>query len=983
MLKKTTLREIRQSLGRFIAILAIVALGVGFFSGLKVTREAMISTADGYLTQHKLYDYELISTLGFDDKSVRDVAATTGVRTVEGSISRDIIISCYDGADRVFKALSITDKTNTPNLVAGRMPHGSDECVVDSSFFNKSDIGKYVTLSKVNARSDKNSFVHNKYKITGLATSPLYLNFERGSSDLGNGSISAFFYINESGFDVDYYSEIYVLLDNDDAIYSKGYKDSVKTAKSDMKAAAAAATTARYHDIVSDARASLAKQEKKFNDSYATYLSEKSSAYSKLDAAAARLTSSERTIASKKSALKTNKNTLLSSKAKIQAGLTTLAQKRAEFEQNKQYMTPEQAAATEAALNAQESSLNASLAKVNKGLAAIAAGSRQLAAAENSLKSGWSEYHASRTKADTRFAEAKSKLDDGRAALNKAKHKIRDIESGKSYALTRSINVGYVCFESDSDIVNGVARVFPIFFFLVAALVCMTTMTRMIDEQRTQIGVFKALGYSNSAVLGKYMFYSGSAASIGAISGFLIGCWIFPAVIWRAYGMMYNFDNNIDYVLNAPLAAISFGVALLCSMGATWLSCSGDFSVAPAELIRPKAPKAGKRILLERINFIWKRISFLYKVSLRNIFRYKKRFFMMVLGISGCTALLIAGFGINDTIKNIANFQFDEITTYDYSVNFDNNMTSAAQQDFRSYSKGHAGDILFVHDGSADFVKGDREKSIRLVSADGANFNTFVKLHYGNKKIAFPKSGQAVICRKLNKQYGVKAGDTIKLRDGYREMKVKVAAICDNYVYDYIFISNDTYTSGFGKAPAVKTAYVVASNNKSATIHEEAAYSDSYENTSGTNINQDMRKRIDKMMYSLNAVIILVVLSAGMLAFIVLYNLTNINITERIREIATIEVLGFYPREISAYVFRENFFLTGISALVGIPLGRWLLSFVIDQIQVDLVYFTTRITVMSYVWSILLTFVFAIIVSIVMFRKLNRISMTESLKSIE
>ena len=983
MLRKTTLREIRQSIGRYIAILAIVALGVGFFSGLKVTREAMTSTADGYLTQHKLYDYELISTLGFDDKSVSDVAAGKGVKTAEGSVSKDIIISCYDGADRVFKALSITDKTNTPNLVAGRMPKGSDECIVDSSFFNKSDIGKYVILSKVNTKSNSDSFVHKKYKITGLATSPLYLNFERGSSDLGNGSVSAFFYINRSGFDVDYYSEIYVLLNNSDAIYSKGYNDSIKAAKSSMKTAAANATSARYNDIVSKAEKKLARQEKKFNDSYNTYLSQKRSAYNKLNDAAAKLTSSEKTISTQKNKLKTTRASLLKSKGQVESGLAALAQKRADFEQGRQYMPPEQAAAAEAALDAQETSLKSSLVKINKGLASVSAGSKKLAAAEQKLQSGWSDYYASKKSADSSFAKAKAKLDDGRDALNKAKHKIKDIKSGKSYALTRNINVGYVSFESDSDIVNGVARVFPIFFFLVAALVCMTTMTRMIDEQRTQIGVFKALGYSNGAVLGKYMFYSGSAASIGAISGFLIGCWVFPAVIWRAYGMMYNFDNHINYVLNAPLAAISFGVALLCSMGATWLSCSGDFSVAPAELIRPKAPKAGKRILLERIGFIWKRISFLYKVSLRNIFRYKKRFFMMVLGISGCTALLIAGLGINDTIKNIANFQFDEITTYDYSVNFDNNMSTAAQKDFRSYSKGHSSDILFVHDGTADFIKGDKEKSIRLVSSDGNNFNTFVKLHYGDKKIAFPKSGEAVICRKLNKQYGVKIGDTIRLRSGYREMKVKVAAICDNYVYDYIFISNDTYEKGFGRAPSIKTAYVISSDSKSATIHEEAAYSDSYENTSGTNINMDMRKRIDKMMYSLNAVIILVVLSAGMLAFIVLYNLTNINITERIREIATIEVLGFYPREISAYVFRENFFLTGISALVGIPLGRWLLGFVIDQIQVDLVYFTTRITVMSYVWSILLTFAFAIIVSMVMFRKLNRISMTESLKSIE
>ena len=536
---------------------------------------------------------------------------------------------------------------------------------------------------------------------------------------------------------------------------------------------------------------------------------------------------------------------------------------------------------------------------------------------------------------------------------------------------------------------NSISAIFPLFFFLVAALVCMTTMTRMIDDQRTQIGVLKALGYSNGAVLAKYLFYSGSAAAIGAGGGFFFGSWIFPAVIWKAYGMMLNFaDRPCAYIVNRPLFLACMAVALLCSMGATWVSCASDFRVAPAQLIRPKAPAAGKRILLERIGPLWRRIGFLYKVSLRNIFRYKKRFFMMVIGISGCTALLIAGFGINTSVKDFAAFQFNEVALYDASISFDEDMNEAEQQDFREYAEDRVEGMLFLHQQDMDLVFEGKTHTVTLIASSGENFRDFVDLHDRAAKIDYPGDGEAVVCRKMQAHYGVQPGDTITLRKGMKEMTVKVSAICDNYLYNYVYISDRTYEDGFGSAPAVKTAFVNvrsggAESSSPKEIRQAAAYLTGYERCTGAFVNDDMLNRVGDMMTSLNAVIILVILSAGLLAFIVLYNLTNINITERIREIATIKVLGFYPGETSSYVFRENFFLTGISALVGIPLGTWLLRFVISEIRVDMIFFEARITGLDYLYSVLLTFVFAIVVSLVMYRKLAKISMTESLKSIE
>jgi len=984
MLRKTTFREIRRSLGRYIAILAIVALGVGFFSGLKVTREAMVSTANDYLTAQHMFDYRLISTLGLDDQSVSDAAALPGVRAAEGTISKDVIIESGGDSTSVFTALSVPDKINKVKLTKGRMPRANDECVVDAAAYSKKGLGDTITISSSNDSDTTDYFKYKSYKIVGLVSSPIYLNFERGNTNLGTGSLSGFFYIPADGFDAEYYSEVYIKLDSDYPIYSDQYNDAVDDLRGDVKALGKDTTARRYDEIVSKAEDKLAKQQKKYDDSYADYLSEKRSAYDQLDAAAAKISSGEAQISSSKAKLDKTEATLKANKTKIENGISQLADQRAQFESQKQYMTEEQIAQTEATLAASEQKLKTSLTKVNAGLASVESGRQTLAEKQSELAASKTKLADSRAEADDKFAEAKAKLDDAKDKLDSAQEKINKIKRGNYYVLDRSMNTGYASFESDSNIVNGIAAVFPLFFFLVAALVCMTTMTRMVEEHRTQIGVLKALGYSNRSVIGQYLFYSGSAAAIGALSGFFAGSWLFPAVIWNAYGMMYDFSGSIDYIINVPLGVLSIATAMICALGATWVSCAEDFKVAPAQLIRPKTPKEGKRILLERIGFIWSRLSFLHKVSMRNIFRYKKHFFMMVIGISGCTALLIAGFGINDSIKNLANFQYDEIQTYDYSVTFDQDMTKADQKDFLDYTGDNASDVLFVHQSTGDFTTGGKTKSVTLIASDGKNFDDFVSLHNNSGSISYPGNGEAVVCRKLMAHYDVNVGDKITITDeDGNKMTVKVSGVCDNYVYNYIYINNETYEKGFGQKPEYKTAFVKNAGSSSTAIHQSAAKCSDYSAVSGTFVTLDMRSSVNKMMKSLNAVIIVVVLCAGALAFIVMYNLTNITITERIREIATIKVLGFYPLETSQYVFRENFFMAAIGALVGIPLGRLLLDFVISQIQVDMVFFEDRITLTSYIFSIALTFVFAIIVSLGMHPKLMKISMTESLKSIE
>lgn len=998
MLKKSTFREIKSSLGRYLAILAIVALGVGFFSGLKVTRPAMITTADDYLSKSSFFDYQVMNTLGFEEEDVTAMASLSDVKNAEGSVSCDVLYHTdEEKTDRVLKLHTLPSKVNTLSLKSGRMPKAANECVVDYNLFEKDPIGSVIHISEDNEKDTLDMLSRDTYTIVGTCVSPIYLNFERGSTALGNGSVSGFAYVGDGGFDTDYYTEIYLSLSESYPIYSDEYKDLIDRTEDAVQAQAESQADRRYRDIVAEARKELAKGQKKYDENYEKYQKEKADAEAELADTYRKLTEGRAEIAKNKENLDKQEKLLKENKTKVKQGLAEVAKNRAEFEAGKPYMPPEQAAQTEAQLSKTEKELQKNLKEIQSGLSQIKEGRNQLIKSEKEIEDGFAAYYDGKAEAEKEFAEAEAEFKDARKELTEAEAEIADIETPDTYVLDRSTNIGYACFESDSGIIDGIAKIFPIFFFLVAALVCMTTMTRMIDEQRTQIGVLKALGYSNGAVIGKYMFYSGSAALIGCIIGFFACCYIFPIIIWNAYGMMYDFSGDLAYIVDLPLAACALVVSLLCSMGATLFSCYTEFREVPAQLIRPKAPKDGKRILLERIPFLWNRLGFLYKVSFRNIFRYKKRFFMMVLGISGCTALLLTGLGVSDSVRNFADYQYNEIQVYDYSITFNKEMTESRQSRFADRNATSIEEMIYIHQSSADLVAGDTVKSVNLVAADDKNFDNFIKLHdsHGNS-IAYPKGKEAVICKKLADSYDLAPGSDFTLRnsDG-KEARLTVSAICENYVQNYIYIAPEAVEEDWGAKPEIKTALVyaasaAASGNESPSGSSETAYiysssanilNDSY--VAAVSVNHDFRVRVESMMESLDYVILLVIVSAGALAFIVLYNLTNINITERIREIATIKVLGFYPGETSAYVFRENFFLTGISALVGLVLGKLLHAFVMSQIQVDLISFDVRIAPISYVLAVILTFVFAAVVSLAMYYKLEKISMTESLKSIE
>lgn len=580
------------------------------------------------------------------------------------------------------------------------------------------------------------------------------------------------------------------------------------------------------------------------------------------------------------------------------------------------------------------------------------------------------------------ITETAQPIIDEKVAELVAEVELPTLDRPEVYVLDRSSNTGYMCYDNDTNIVDGIAKVFPIFFFLIAALVCSTTMTRMVDDERGQIGTLRALGYSNAAIISKYMIYSGTSALIGCVAGFFGGTWIFPYVIWNAYRMMYDFGDGLKYYFSLPMLLVCMVVALVCSMGTTYFACKNELRCMPSELIRPKAPAAGKRILMEKIGFLWKRMKFLYKVTARNVFRFKKRMLMMIIGIAGCTALVLTGLGLRDSMVNLAEFQYGDIDTHDIEVTFSDTITD---EDIEAVKEAAGDDMtgnVTLYKTSLEYHTDAAVKTVYIVAAQPESLEGYMRFRLTEGDVSYPDYGAVFLSERLAEIADVHTGDSITFTDhDSREVTLTVGGIYENYVWHYAYMTPETYADFFGEPYEANTMYANTKNDETAfSVGAELRKLDQVMNVV---VVPETKERVENMMTMLNAVVWLVIGSAGALAFIVLFNLSNINITERVREIATIKVLGFYPRETGAYVFRENLVLTLMGIAAGLPLGVLLHRFVMHQIQVDMVTFKVAIMPASYFLSVILVLLFLKVVDVVMRRKIDRIDMAESLKSIE
>lgn len=1100
---KMLLRSIKNSLGRYLAIVAIVALGIGFFAGLQSSQPAMQETAGKYVREQRMYDFQLMSTLGLTKGDAAAFRQLEGVEAAEGACFADAL-AVLGTRQEPYHFLSLTAQVCVPYLTEGRMPENAGECLVDADAFSADDIGRRIHLSEENDEDTLSSFAQREFTIVGLAKSPRFMSRDRGTTSLGSGTIKGFVILTEDAFALDVYQEILLYCDFPGELYSEEYNAARDRMEPKVKALLNERGAVRYRLLREKADKELAKARAELDDGWDEYNEGEAAARKELADAEETLYASQQQINDglaqieekqkeiddgwaqipdalqeiennralldeKEKELQQGKAALEPALAEIAANEKQLAEGRQQLESAKaavlwpfeqaisvidseiaqkqqeidgldpsspgyelrltvltaqmqrlqerresaaaardaaaEQFAPQEAelAAGEAQLAEAKAQIAAAEAEIAAGEQAIADGRAQLDAAEAEIEAskqtmtdgqkqldeakkklqdaqlqveqGWQEYEEGKAEAERELAEGKKKLEDAEAELAAAGREADEQLKLELFTLDRSANAGLVTFENDITIITGVAKAFPIFFALIAALVCTTTMTRMVNEERTQIGTLKAMGYSGYRIMRKYLWYSGSAALAGCLLGFFLGITAIPYVVWYAYNIIYSY-TTLRFYFSYTMCLISLAVSVMGTVAVTAAACRRELSERPAELIRPKSPNAGKRILLEHVKPLWSRLSFLSKVTLRNSFRHPMRVMLVMLGIGGCTALLVAGFGVKDSIANVLDYQYEEISLFDMTVTYDADTlgTDAAAEALWS---SRADRWALSYQVNAELEKQGESRTVKLVAAKGSALEGIVDLHNGSEALPYPGKGEAIVTRRMAETLNIKAGDTVRLvTDDGDTLSVKVTGVCDNYLKHYVYLSSDTLSG-------VKNNTALICDDGEDGGESLAAYLRSQDGIRYVSLSDSERETVGQSMASLNIVVVLLVVCSAALAFITLYNLTNINIMERVREIATVKVLGFYPPETASYTLRENLLLSCLGGAAGLLLGKLLHRFVMELIQVEYMTYDVRIAWLSYLMAFGITVLFAAAANFVMSFKLEKINMAESLKSVE
>ncbi len=697
------------------------------------------------------------------------------------------------------------------------------------------------------------------------------------------------------------------------------------------------------------------------------------------------LDAKETALLQQEQALAAQEEELLSAGRQITDGKSQIAAARSQLDSTKSQITDGKAQILSAwaLLNEKEDTLNASKA--------------QLASGEQELADGRSEYEQAAKEAEEQITDGQAKITDGEKQLTDAKQQIADakaeikkIENPKWYVQTREDALTeYQGYGDNADRMRSIGKVFPVLFFLVAALISLTTMTRMVEEQRVQIGTMKALGYGKAAIAGKYIGYALIATLGGSIFGVLAGEKILPFIIIYAYMILYKHLPAILVPYHMSYALQASGIAVACTLIATIASCYKELAAEPAELMRPAAPKQGKRILLERIGIIWKHLNFTWKSTVRNLIRYKKRFFMTIFGIGGCMALMVVGFGLKDCIYEIVSLQYEKVQFYDAATYMSDDISEENRQQLHDYLDQNADikETIEARMQKTDVKSASGKKTLYLmVPSDNEKIEDFLSFHSRTNKdeVYSLKKDEVILTEKMASLLNVKVGDELTIEDEDRgDQTVTVGAICENYMSHYLYLSPEKYEELYGVPAEYNTIIYSAKDGKDDQIEKIGTKLLSMDGVLNVSYTSSIEGRLDDMLRSLNLVIVVLIVSAGMLAFVVLYNLNNINITERQRELATLKVLGFYDGEVASYVYRENILLTIIGSVVGMVLGNLLHRYIILTVEVEEAMFGRQIHWQSYLYSFLFTVAFSLFVNWVMFYKLKKIDMVESLKSVE
>lgn len=1030
--------EIRRSMGRFLSIFFIVAIGCAFFSGIRASEPDMRYSGDAYFDRKNMMDIEVISTLGLTEDDLDAIRNVDGVSAAEGGYSSDMLFT--EGDNKVVvHVMSLLPSMNQVQLEEGELPEADDECALDVDYLKESslEIGDKITLISGTDDDVTDTLKNDTYTITGAVSSPEYISFQRGSTTIGNGTVTTFIAVPEESFALDVYTEIYVQSDGakDLTAFTDAYDSRVDETEDQLEAIREDREKARYDEIMDeaqteldDARAELADAEKELEDGRAEAEKELADARKELEDGQAEVDSGRQELADARAQLESSRQQLTDSQAQIDQGqkelndnIDAMNAQIDELNAAKQQYNDlaasgaddpvtmatlsamyEEIQSGEAALaqaKAQIESAKSELAsgqqQINDGWQQIADGEQEIADGEAELENaqqeiddGWEEYYEGEKEAQEEIADGEQKIADAKEELADAEAELADLEEPEWFIYDRSNLPDYTGYGENADRMRAIGQVFPAIFFLVAALISLTTMTRMVEEQRTQIGTFKALGYERHSIAGKYLGYALLATMSGSVLGILFGEKVFPYIIITAYGIMYQHMHEIMLPYNIQYGLGAAAAALASTLLATLLACYKELREQAAELMRPPAPKQGQRVLLERVRFIWKRLNFSWKASVRNLVRYKKRLFMTVFGIGGCMALMLVGFGLKDSIFAIVDIQYDEIQLYDGNIILEDDITDEekdtliAELEKDELMTGAAEGLLT----QVSVGAGEEWHDVYLdVPEDVDRFPEFVTLQdrMTDAVYTLDDSG-AILTEKMATELDVEPGDTITIRDDdLGDLEVKVQAVCENYMGHYLYMTPGYYEEVYGSAPDYNCIFYKTADRiteEAERIGEEALAVPGALSVSYTT---DLKEQVDNMLGALDSVIAVLIISAGMLAFVVLYNLNNISITERQRELATLKVLGFYNNEVTMYVYRENILLTFLGALFGIVLGKILHRFIIVTVEIESVMFGRNIDLSSFVYAFLLTLLFSLLVNGAMYFKLKKIDMVESLKSVE
>ena len=1073
-LMKDNIKEIKNTYKRFLSILLMAFLGVGFFAGIRATSPDMVDTIDKYYDSQNVYDIQVMSTLGLTQDDINEISKIENVDKVIGTYETDGKVE-IDNSEEIVKVMC-TEDINKPQLLEGKLPENTSECVVEPNFLTQTGkkIGDTIEVQIEDTENDDGEeipyLVNNEMKIVGTVRSALYISRDRGTSTLGSGKINYYMYINKDNINAkDVYTNIYVKVKDSEKLETSSdeYKELISNTKSKIEEIKDEREQARQNELIDNATTKLEDAEKEYNDKKQEAEDEIAKAEKEIEdgkkqiedgekeiadneeKANKEFADAEKKIADAKEEISKNEDTLNQEEAGANEQFQSLEQQKSALESkldtvnsaldtaNQTYngilaalnnpnidagsleSLQGQKTACEAQianLEANKNTLIAGITEIENGITSgkqkIEDGKNQIEAAKKEIEEQEKEYNKTKSSTIAQIQAAKDKLEaskkeiasgeeeltkqkeevnkqlsDAEAELIDARDKIAKIEKPTWYVLDREQNAGYASFIQDTESIKNLGQVFPIVFFIVATLISLTSMTRMVEEQRTQIGILKALGYNKFQIASKYVIYASLASVIGGILGMCVGFILLPKIIWLMYSMMYQI-GDVSLQFNWKFGTMGLGLIFVCIVGATIYALTRELRETPAILMRPKAPKIGKRVLLERIPFIWKRLSFSSKVTIRNIFRYKKRFLMTIIGILGCTALILTGFGLKDSISRIMPDQYEHVFNYDLQISLKDGLEESQIERLKNNleQKDEIIKVIETYMTTETAVKNGVEEDVQIIVPEDKNsldgVINIVDLDTKEKLIL--NDNEICLTDKVAQLLGVKAGDTITLQDSDgNQTEVTISNVVENYVYHYVYMSKELYENLYNKE--YESNVLLAQDNDLSEEQEDSLAKDlmGYDEISSVSLISTAIRSLDETMQSLNYVVVVLIVSAGLLAFVVLYNLSNVNISERIRELATIKVLGFYDKEVYDYVARETTILTVIGIVLGLVAGYFLNYYILGTCEINMLRFNRTIEPLSYVYSALITIAFTLIVNFVTYFALKKIDMIESLKSVE